>query len=70
MRASIVISWKSSRDALTFCEFAVLNQTRELHGQEELFPSIQLEILQGKFLKLINCGFMIKATFPHVSEGT
>ena len=53
MRASIVISWKSSRDALTTCEFALLNQTRELQGQEELFPSIQLEILQGKFLKLI-----------------
>ena len=37
---------------------------RELQGHEELFSSIQLEILQGKFSRLI----LDKITFPHVFE--
>ena len=37
------------RTTLATCQFALLNQTSELQGQEGLFRLIQLEIIQGKF---------------------
>ena len=38
---------------------------RELQGHEELFSSIHLEILQGKFSRLI----LDKTKLPHAFEG-